>query len=654
MNTISPRFRSIGILLTVMGIAIILQIVRMQFSADARTIETEVETYSYYNQKLEPIRGLIYDRHGNLLAGNKTVYEIGVDPQYIPDRLVDKFIWAALTVFPDLDLSAYAEYKDQPDAEILANIIARLKEKQAKAKAEHDRKNLHQNFVLERFATPEQAYQIFQLALDIEKVELNKKYSYMEEDLHIPDQTVYWMQFVHPLGLNFFRHYDRIYPEKSLASNVIGFVSRDAKVDMQGVEGKYDRILAGNSKLVSISRNPNEAGKSPTQPEGASIVLTLDREMQAEIETIADNTLKDTEATSVTIVVMDPKTGEILTMAVSNRIDLNQPDQYGETYDFAYLFNRAVSVAYEPGSVFKVLTMAAGLDAGVVKPDTVFRDTGVFEILDAKYYNWDRAAHGDVTMQQCMEKSLNVCLAWVATQLGNKQFYKYMQNFGIGSYTGVDLAFETPGRLKLPEDDLWTPAELGANSFGQGVDVTTVQMLMAISAVASDGQMRMPHLVKALIENGRQHEVTPQIVGAPISAQTARTLTQMLTESLENGEAQNVLVPGYRVAGKTGTAQIPIPEEFRYDDQLTNASFVGWGPSDDPRFLVYVWVEKPLTDSWGSTIAAPVFRQVVERIVVLMDLPPDAKRQELANTAALVNSQAVTDPAADVPLPQEQ
>ncbi|OGN88507.1 MAG: hypothetical protein A2Y88_00820 [Chloroflexi bacterium RBG_13_48_10] len=183
--------------------------------------------------------------------------------------------------------------------------------------------------------------------------------------------------------------------------------------------------------------------------------------------------------------------------------------------------------------------------------------------------------------------------------------------------------------MKIPGDTDWYEADLGTNSFGQGVAVTPIQMVMAISAVANGrGEMMTPHVMHSMVRDGFQYTPTPQIVGKPISAETAKTLTDLLASSLE-GESSDALVEGYRVAGKTGTAEVPTPTG--YSSNETNASFVGWGPVDDPQFLVYVWLEKPTSSPWGSVVAAPVFHDMVERLVVLMDIPPDAVAQGLAN-----------------------
>jgi cell division protein FtsI/penicillin-binding protein 2 len=185
-----------------------------------------------------------------------------------------------------------------------------------------------------------------------------------------------------------------------------------------------------------------------------------------------------------------------------------------------------------------------------------------------------------------------------------------------------------PGRLKVPGDADWYDADLGTNAFGQGVSATPLQMAIAVSAVANEGKLMAPRIVRSMIDKDRQLDTAPRIVGVPISKETAHILTNMLTNSLEE-EASDALVDGYRIAGKTGTAEIPTP--YGYSLSATNASFVGWGPVDDPRFLVYIWLEKPTSSPWGSIVAAPIFRQVVERLVVLMDIPPDSVRHALYN-----------------------
>jgi cell division protein FtsI/penicillin-binding protein 2 len=346
------------------------------------------------------------------------------------------------------------------------------------------------------------------------------------------------------------------------------------------------------------------------------------------VESVLDKAVADTQSDSGTIVILDPKTGEILAMASTPRMDPNKYWEYAKVFHDGTETNRAVSQMYEPGSVFKVLTMATGLDTGTVTPDTVYIDTGGIEVGGITITNWDFLAHGPQTMQGCMQLSLNVCLAWVATQIKEKNFYSYLDKFGIGRMTNIDLSGEVDWPVLLPGQPGWTPFSLGSNAYGQGVNVTPIQMAAAISAVANHGEIMSPHILKAIVANGRQEERPLRSMGNPISEKTATDLTEMLARSVESESYQNAHIDGYRIAGKTGTASIAVPN-LGYVTNLTNASFVGWGPADDPQFLVYVWLEKPKTNPWGSLVAAPVFSEVVKQLVVLMNIPPDAERLKL-------------------------
>jgi cell division protein FtsI/penicillin-binding protein 2 len=324
---------------------------------------------------------------------------------------------------------------------------------------------------------------------------------------------------------------------------------------------------------------------------------------------------------------MDPRTGGIIAMASTPQMDLNNFSDYTAVYHNASEFNRAVSVQYEPGSIFKILTMAAAIDSGTVVPSTTYLDTGFYEIGGRYIYNWDQGAWGPQNMVGCMEHSLNVCMARLADLMGEDTFYTYMRRFGIGHPTGVDLSMEAAGRLKVPGDDDWYKVDLGTNSFGQGVAVSPIQMMAAASALANDGKMVYPHVLYAMVSNGSQNTTPAMSLDTPISPQSARTVSEMLAEAMQDGHSA-ANVEGYRISGKTGTAQIPGPDGL-YDPQLTNQSFIGWGPTDDPKFMVFVWMERPLKSDWAAYVASPIFHDVVEKLVVLMGIPPDDVRHQL-------------------------
>jgi cell division protein FtsI/penicillin-binding protein 2 len=529
---------------------------------------------------------MIYDRWGHLLAGNTTVYEVGVDLNRVKNP---HSIALALNVVLGLDYNEVRKAVSQQPTQDLVYVV------------------------VDDYVTQEKIDRLEELTREIEKTYVRSK----DEEPHSL------------AGLMFRPHLQRTYPENALASNILGFVGRDDKGLIRGyfgVEAKYNDLLAGQPQTIIMPNDPNLVEELPEIPDGASLVLTIDRDIQTAMEETVDRTLSNSGAESVTIVVVDPKTGDILALATTPRLDLNKYWRYAEVFEGSTPFNRAISQAYEPGSVYKVLTMAAALDSKAVEPSTTFVDTGVFEIGGLFIHNWNWGAWGPQDMQGCMQHSLNVCLAWIASQVGTKQFYEYMDAFGIGRPTGVEMAGEASGRLKKPGDEDWYDADLGTNSFGQGVSATPLQMAMATAAIANDGKLMAPRIVRSIISDGYQSNTEARVVGMPISAETAHTLTEMLARSLEL-EASDSLVDGYRVAGKTGTAEIPTP--YGYTSNATNASFVGWGPVSDPRFLVYIWLEKPTTSIWGSEVAAPVFADVVEQLVVLMNIPPDDVRNAL-------------------------
>ncbi|MGC8855393.1 MAG: peptidoglycan D,D-transpeptidase FtsI family protein [Anaerolineae bacterium] len=566
--------------LILVAFLILAQLVRIQNSQEAALFRRQADQYASELKTIYPERGEIYDRNGHLLAGNKTVYEVGVT-------------------------------------------LAAVKDPNAIAMAVSTQLGLDYNRIYQQLLNPPQGVSYLVLA---DYVESEKAIALQQLKTALDEQAPEGRSGSLS-GLEFQSHPQRSYPERSLAANILGFVNREGR-GYFGVEEKYNDLLAGHPVQVLVPTDPNKAVEIPQVPDGTTLILTIHRALQANAEKILDEALDKYGAEGGAIVVMDPRSGEILAMATTPRMDLNQFWNYSTIYHNASEFNPAISMPYEPGSVIKILTMAAALDTGTVTPNTPFLDTGAIMVGGATIRNWNSEAWGPQDMIGCLQHSLNVCLAWVATQMGVEKFYGYMNRFGLGHPTGIDLAGEAGGRLKVPGDADWYPVDLGTNAFGQGVAVTPVQMLMAASALANDGRMVTPHVLYALLREGRQYNVPPQYAGSPVSAQTARVLSEMLAISLEN-ESSAALVPGYRIAGKTGTAQIPTKYGW-YDETSTNASFIGWGPVDDPKFMIYVWLQKPSASIWGSQTAAPVFAEVAEKTILALGLPPDQIRLQTA------------------------
>lgn len=574
------RSRFLAVVFAVLAAAIVIQMIRIQNSEEAAVFTQQADRYGGAWETLFPERGQIYDRNGSLLAGNRSVYEVGVS------------------------------LADVKDARTLATSLASIL-------------GINYETVYNGLITPPPGIVYL---VEADYVGADKANQLM--DLKAKMEENYQKSGDPSLaGLGFKVHVMRSYPEKSLASNVLGFVTLENR-GYFGVEEKYDALLAGMPVTVWVPENPNRAAELPQTPHGSDLILTIDREIQAAVEEQLKKGMETTGSESGTIVVMDPRTGEILGMASTPQMDLNDFSRYLEIYKTASQFNRAVSEQYEPGSVFKILTMAAAVDSGLATPDSSYLDVGFYEIGGAYIYNWDKGAWGPQNMVGCLEHSLNVCMARLADQMGEQTFYTYMRRFGIGHPTGIDLASEANGRLKVSGDADWTRVELGTNSFGQGVAVSPIQMITAASALANDGRMVSPHLLYGMVTNGHQYNTPVQTLGTPISPQTARTVSDMLATAMDDGELPS-RVEGYRIAGKTGTAQIPGPDGI-YDPKSINASFVGWGPVDDPKFMVYIWFQKPSSAEWASSVAAPVFHDLVEKLVVLMGIPPDDVRHQLS------------------------
>lgn len=514
-------------------------------------------------QDLLPDRGRIFDRHGNLLAGNITDYRVGASPSLISNA--------------DGAAAQLAELLDRPADDIAVTL-----------------KRTDAPYVLLAAPVASPVGRAIE-ALDLNGIQLE------------------------PLAR-------RTYPHGHLASHLLGFVGLDRQ-GYGGVEAYYQRELAGEPALSPTRHDPLGQALGPRPKPGVDLILTLDRDIQFAVETTLAQALADTGAKSGTVIVMDPRTGAILAMASLPDYDPNAPPT---TADEDVRRNPAVSDQYEPGSVFKILTMAIALDQGIVTPETTYLDLGFIEIGGAYIRNWDGGTYGEQDMTGLLAHSLNVGAATVASWTGPDKFYAGLKAFGIGSPTGVDLANESSGSLRLPGDEDWHEADLGTNAFGQGVAVTPIQMIAAVAAVANHGVLMQPHVVAETVQDGVHHMNMPRPSphapqGQVISAQAADQLKAMLAEAVKR-EIRLAQVPGYAIAGKTGTAQIARPGGF-YDPEKTIASFVGFFPVDEPQVIILVKLDEPTSSQWGSLTAAPVFKTLAERIAIILEIPPDEVRK---------------------------
>lgn len=415
----------------------------------------------------------------------------------------------------------------------------------------------------------------------------------------------------------------RGYPEGSIASQLLGFVGKDFK-GLAGLELSLDRELGGEPGLLEAERDTIGGeiaiGRREVVPprHGSDAILTIDRYIQKMVERELAAAIKEYKARGGVIIVMEPKTGAVLAMASEPTYDLAAEEVYDPARQEIYK-PTAVTDMYEPGSVMKVVTMAAGLEEKLVTPNTTFVDNGVAVINGVRIRNWDQSAHGKETMTQVLINSCNIGAQHVSGLLGAERFYRYVDAFGFGKPTGIDLMGESSGHFRKPGDADWTRIDLATNAFGQGIAVTPIQMVAAIAAVANDGVLMKPMVVKAYRQGDSLREVPPVQVRRVISSETARTLTEMLVHVVEDNSLKLSVVPGYKIAGKTGTADLPT--QSGYTSGVTYASQVGFAPVGDPRFAMLVRIDGP-EKKYGGLVAAPVFKRIAEQLFAYLKIPP--------------------------------
>ncbi len=431
----------------------------------------------------------------------------------------------------------------------------------------------------------------------------------------------------------------RFYPRDTLAAQVIGI----AGIDNQGLEGLeqlYDSELRGVRGQIVAERDATgkeipegEHSYAPAK-DGNSIVLTIDEVIQYICERELERAIADTRSEKGIILAMDPKTGEVLAMAMRPTFN---PNDYGR-YPSSLRRNIAVCDMLEPGSTFKVVTSAAALEEGVVTPTTGFYDAGHIKVEDRTIRCWKAGGHGSQTFTEAVENSCNPVFATIAIRLGPETFARYVRAFGLTDKTGIDFPGEAVGMMHSASR--MGPVELATSGFGQGISVTPLQLLNALCAIANGGTLMQPMLVREVLDpsGALVRQFAPTRIRQVISERSARQLSAILESVVVNGSGARAAVPGYAVAGKTGTAQ--KPERGRYGDKRV-ASFMGYAPANDPRVAVLVVLDEPKTDiKYGGVLAAPAFAAVMRDVLRYMEIPPmdvaGAPTQQLASIVATV------------------
>ena len=427
-------------------------------------------------------------------------------------------------------------------------------------------------------------------------------------------------------GIEFAETPYRYYPEGPLGSHVVGFVGNvdgeERKQGLYGTEFYFDKELAGSGgylsserdvggRLITISDSDFRAAV-----DGASVVLTVDHTLQNFICKKLDEALEKYEADSGSVIVMNPKTGAILSMCGSPGFD---PNEYGNVDDIAFYNNPAIFLAYEPGSIFKPITMAAGIDLGKVEPETTYVDTGEVKVGGFTIKNSDLKAHGEQNMIEVLKQSLNTGVIFVVDQTGKEHFQEYVKRFGFGEKTGIQLPSENPGNI---EELLYHDGIIYSytSSFGQGLTVTPLQMVRAFSAIANGGVLLAPYIIDRVVySNGYIEESKSRQIAQVISKRTATLLSGMLVSAIKDGHGHAAGVPGYHVAGKTGTAQVATGGVYGTD---TIHSFVGYAPVSDPRFAMIVRLDHPNV-RFAESSSAVVFGEIAKFILSHYQVTPD-------------------------------
>jgi len=567
-------------------LALFIIIIRLSYWQVIMTDELSLQASNQYLSKdiSDGARGTILTQDGFPLVVNQAVYSLGA---YMPS-VVDKPDRIVSGVMPLLNF----EIKDAQIATDSAKLASAIESLKNATKADMLDKLGKSGYVT--------------LARSLSVKEKNSIAS-----LDIP-------------GLTFDQSFTREYPEASMSAHLTGFVGRDDLGVPQGyfgLEGYYDRELKGRSR---IERQEKDAGGNPLLVgdfqmlpgrDGRTLKLYLERGTQFIVDTELSKGIAQYGAKSGEVIVMDVKTGGILAMASLPSYD---PAEFNQ-FDSSLYKNPSVANSYEPGSTFKVLVMAAAFNEGVVKEDDKC-DICSEPYQIGKYFikTWNNEYRDGATPQDIIVHSDNVGMVWTQQKLGGEKLLEYIKKFGFGSKTGIDLQEEVSPALRTK----WGDIDYATSSFGQGIAVTSIQMLAAVGALANGGVLMEPHIVQSVMG---ETEVTipPKSKGAIISKDAADRITALMIQAVEQGEAKWAAPKGYVLAGKTGTAQIAV--EGHYDAEKTTASFVGFAPARNPKFVMLVKLSEPSTSQWAAETAAPLWFGIAKKLLLHYNIAPSEK-----------------------------
>lgn len=578
----NTRPRILGALLTFGLLAITTRLFYWQVLSGSHLQAAAQEQYER-SITLSGKRGLIFSADGSPLVANQQVYRVFVQPQVLnqsPESITGMILDPLLAENLEYQEASESAKKEEIKAAYKQSLLSKLSQKDSKWV------NLKN------------------------QVSESTKQAIEELEIH---------------GLGFDPYLVRAYPEASMAAHALGFVGKDdVGIDTGyfGVEGALQKELEGRSSTQTIftdARGFQLATGSESEfglKDGRSVTLTLRRDVQHLLETKLQAALQRYGAASGEVIVLNPRTGAILGMASLPSYD---PAHFTQFESQLYK-NPSLASVYEPGSTFKVLTVAAGIQEGIINPDTQCTKCDGPRVF-GKYTirTWNDEYHPNITMTDALAKSDNTAMIFVAEQLGADRFSDYLKKFGIGQQLGVELQEDTT----TPFPDKWGPVELATTSFGQGVSTNSLQILNAIAAIANGGMLLRPTIVQSVTDpaTGEILVQQPKEIRQVVSPATAQTVTTMMIAAAEHGEAQWIASKTHNVAGKTGTSQ--IAENGAYLDDKTIASFVGFAPADNPQFAMIVKLTAPTSSIWAAETAAPLWYAIADRLYLLLNIPPD-------------------------------
>ena len=415
----------------------------------------------------------------------------------------------------------------------------------------------------------------------------------------------------------------RFYPQGDLASQILGFLNAE-RIPVLGIERYYRNFLSSDGvglpqgRKLPRSELDDDILRFLPRGSGKGLVLTIDRTIQHIVEEELRAGVALYHAKGGTVIAMNPNTGAVLGMANWPSFDGNRfEEEDPETFT-----NTAISAQYEPGSIFKLITVAAALDVSAVDASTVFTDTGAIALQGHTIQNSNRKALGKLSVADALAHSNNVITVQVAQSIGADSFYDYVTRFGFGADTNIDLSGEMSGYVRKSDAPDWTKADLGTNSFGQGIAVTPIQMISAVAAIANGGRLLRPYVVQTRVVGENAVDTQPTMVYQVLKPETAARMRDLMVHVVKTG---NMLaqVTGYRIAGKSGTAEIATEEGYTQDDTIV--SFIGFAPADDPQFVVLVKLDRPdpSISRWAAYTATPIFSRIAHRMFEHLNIPPD-------------------------------